>query len=160
MHSVASPTSPSQPSLLFEFENIGRTLSTINVLILAVIILGPTSSNAVGQNAGSIVATLEGRAITQKEIDDSVSEKIIPLQQQLYALRKVALDNFVTKRLIEAEAKRQSISVEELRRSMMAGPISVTREEIEKTYLQNQSFFAAMSADEAKERLRLDLENQ
>ena len=156
MRSFASPTSPSEPAQRFEFD----VLRMMNVLILTFMIFGPTLSNAIGQNIDLVVATLEGKAITQKDVDDAVSEKILPLQQQLYALRKVALDNLVTKRLIEAEAKRQNISVEELRRSMMAGPISVTREEVETSYLQNQSFFAAMSPDEAKERLRLDLENQ
>ena len=160
MHSDASPTQAPEQSRRIEFETIGPALRIINILILAIIILGPTHSDSLGQNVDSVVATVNGKAITQKDIDDSVSEKILPLQQQLYALRKVALDNLVSKELIESEAKRQNISVEELRRSMVSGPINVNREEVEATYLQNQSFFAAMSPDEAKERLRLDLETQ
>ena len=36
----------------------------------------------------------------------------------------------------------------------------MTRAQVEEAYKQNASFFASMSPDEARERLRLDLENQ
>ena len=38
--------------------------------------------------------------------------------------------------------------------------MNVTRAQVEDAYKQNASFFATMSPDEARERLRLDLENQ
>jgi predicted DsbA family dithiol-disulfide isomerase len=38
--------------------------------------------------------------------------------------------------------------------------VNVTRAQVEEAYKQNASFFATMSPDEARERLRLDLENQ
>jgi len=47
-----------------------------------------------------------------------------------------------------------------LRRQLTLGEINVTRAQVEEAYAQNASFFASMSPDEARERLRLDLENQ
>jgi protein-disulfide isomerase len=108
----------------------------------------------------SVLATVNGQGITLKDVDESVASTILPLQQQLYAIRKVALDNLITARLLESEARAQGVSLDELRRRLTAGKIEVTRAQVEEAYAQNASFFAAMSPDEARERLRLDLETQ
>jgi predicted DsbA family dithiol-disulfide isomerase len=112
------------------------------------------------QEPESVVATVNGAEITLKQVDETVLSATYPLQQQLYAIRKVALDNLITARLLEAEARAQGVSVEELRERLTRGEIKITRSQVEEAYTQNASFFAAMSPDEARERLRLDLENQ
>ncbi len=108
----------------------------------------------------TVLATVDGKAITLQQVDESVTATILPLQQQLYAIRKVALDNLITARLLESEARAQRVSLDELRRRLTHGEINVTRAQVEEAYAQNASFFAAMSPDEARERLRLDLETQ
>jgi protein-disulfide isomerase len=119
---------------------------------------------AFAQEPDAVVATVNGAEIRLKQVDETVLSAIYPLQQQLYAIRKVALDNLITARLLEAEARAQGVSIEELRerltRGEIPGEIKVTREQVEAAYAQNASFFASMSPDEARERLRLDLENQ
>ena len=113
-----------------------------------------------GQTPETVVASVNGVPITQKQVDDSIATRIYPLQQQLYAIRKAALDNLVVSRLLEAEALARGVSVEDLRRQLTQGAVSVTRAQVEEAFAQNASFFASMSPDEARERLRLDLENQ
>jgi protein-disulfide isomerase len=108
----------------------------------------------------TVLATVNGKEITLKQVDESLASSILPLQQQLYAIRKVALDNLITARILETEARAQGVALEELRRRLTGGEINVTRAQVEEAYAQNASFFAAMSPDEARERLRLDLENQ
>jgi protein-disulfide isomerase len=108
----------------------------------------------------TVLATVDGKQITLREVDESAASSTLPLQQQLYAIRKVALDNLITARLLESEARVQGVSLDELRRRLTEGEINVTRAQVEAAYAQNASFFAAMSPDEARERLRLDLENQ
>src|ERR1044071_4365835 len=116
------------------------------------------------QEPETVVATVNGAEIKLKQVDETVLSAIYPLQQQLYAIRKVALDNLITARLLEAEARSQGVSIEELRERLTRGEvpheIKATREQVEAAYAQNASFFASMSPDEARERLRLDLENQ
>jgi predicted DsbA family dithiol-disulfide isomerase len=126
--------------------------------LLLFLVLGAVSASA--QSPETVLATINGRDITQKQVDDSVKPQIYPLQQQLYAIRKAALENLVTSRILETEATARGISIDELRKQLTLGEITVTRSQIEDAYKQNASFFAAMSPDEAKERLRLDLENQ
>lgn len=119
---------------------------------------------AFAQEAETVVATVNGTEIRLKEVDETVLSATYPLQQQLYAIRKVALDNLITARLLETEARARGVSIEELRerltRGESPGEIRVSREQVEAAYSQNASFFASMSPDEARERLRLDLENQ
>lgn len=113
-----------------------------------------------GQTPETVVASVNGVPITQKQVDDSIAIRIYPLQQQLYAIRKAALDNLIVSRMLAAEALARDVSVEELRRQLTQGVVSVTRAQVEEAFAQNASFFASMSPDEARERLRLDLENQ
>lgn len=110
--------------------------------------------------AQTVVATVDGHDITLQQVEESVSSAIVPLQQQLYAIRKVALDNLITARILETEARARGVSIDELRQVLTRGEIGVTRAQVEEAYKQNASFFAAMSPDEARERLRLDLETQ
>ena len=115
---------------------------------------------ALGQAPDHVLASVNGTEITLAQVDESVAARIYPLQQQLYALRKAALENLVTSKLLENEAAARGISIGELRRQLTVGEINVTRAQVEEAYTQNASFFASMSPDEARERLRLDLENQ
>jgi len=115
---------------------------------------------ASAQTPETIVAKLNNIEITQKQVDDSIATQIYPLQQQLYAIRKAALENLITTRILESEAAARRIPIEELRKQLTLGEVNVTRAQVEDTYRQNASFFATMSPDEARERLRLDLENQ
>src|SRR5215207_6065773 len=115
---------------------------------------------ACAQTSETVVATVNQIEVTQKQVDDSVAAQIFPLQQQLYAIRKAALENLITTKILESEAAARHISLDELRKQLTLGEINVTRAQVEDAYKQNASFFAAMSPDEARERLRLDLENQ
>jgi protein-disulfide isomerase len=112
------------------------------------------------QTEDRVLARVNGRAITQKEVDKNVVAQTLPLEEKLYAIRKVALENLITSRVLEDEAKKKGISVAKLRQELSAGPVLVTEAQVEQAYAENSSFFASMSPDEAKERLRLDLESQ
>src|SRR5689334_20644424 len=122
-----------------------------------IVVLAATSY---AQTPETVLATVNNIEITQKQIDDSVAAQIYPLQQQLYAIRKAALENLITKKILESEAAARRISIDDLRKQLTLGEVNVTRAQVEDAYKQNASFFAAMSPDEARERLRLDLENQ
>ena len=129
---------------------------TSRVLCLVLLLAG----SAFSQTPETVVASVNDIEITQKQVDDSVAARIYPLQQQLYAIRKAALENLIVSKMLEREAAARGVSIEELRRQLTLGEINVTRAQVEEAYTQNASFFASMSPDEAHERLRLDLENQ
>src|SRR5215211_5785314 len=130
----------------------GIVWSNLLILLLA--------ASTFGQAPDTVVASVNNIEITQKQVDESIATQIYPLQQQLYAIRKASLHNLITAKILESEAAAGDLSIEELRRQLTLGEINVTRAQVEEAYAQNASFFASMSPDEARERLRLDLENQ
>jgi predicted DsbA family dithiol-disulfide isomerase len=132
----------------------GRSVIWSTCLILVLVAV------ASAQSPDTVLATVNNIEITQKQVDDSVAAQIYPLQQQLYAIRKAALENIITTKVLETEAASRHISIEDLRKQLTVGEVNVTRTQVEDAYKQNASFFATMSPDEARERLRLDLENQ
>ena len=132
--------------------------SSRGILCLCLVLL--PALPVLAQAPDTILASVNGIEITQNQVDDSVAARIYPLQQQLYAIRKAALENLIATKLLAREAAARGISVEELRRQLTLGEIGVTPAQVEGAYKQNASFFASMSPDEARERLRLDLENQ
>lgn len=132
----------------------------IRVFAFAACCLLLLGTSAFGQTPETVLASVNGSQITLKQVDDSMAAQIYPLQQQLYAIRKAALENLITTKILQNEAAARGVSIEELRRQLTLGEINVARAQIEEAYTQNASFFASMSPDEARERLRLDLENQ
>ncbi|HEX7335355.1 MAG TPA: hypothetical protein VF290_27935 [Pyrinomonadaceae bacterium] len=63
----------------------GIVWSSLLILLLA--------ASAFGQAPETVVASVNNIQITQQQVDESVATQIYPLQQQLYAIRKAALEN-------------------------------------------------------------------
>lgn len=137
-----------------------RNQLNISAGVLVLLILLTMATPLFAQNPHTVVARVGKQEITQKELDDSVLFKVQPLERQLYAVRKTALQNLINRKLLESEAARKGVTVEQLRQQLMAGPVKVPASQIEDLYRQNLSVFALFSPDEAKEKLRLDLEGQ
>lgn len=135
----------------------GIVFEVVAIRLLMVLFFG---TSVCAQTSETVLASVNGSEITLKQVDDSIPARVYPLHQQLYAIRKAALENLVTSRVLESEAVTRGVSIDELRRQLTRGEIHVTRAQVEEAYVQNASFFASMSPDEARERLRLDLENQ
>lgn len=131
------------------------------LMALLTLLSGMASTNSLlAQTAGTTVATVNGRSVTQKDVDDSIALQLLPLQQQIYALRKTALENLIIRALLEQTAIKKGVSVDELKRQMTAGSVTISAAQIDQAYTENAIVFGAMSPDEVRERLRLDLESQ
>ena len=112
------------------------------------------------QSANPVVAVVNGKNVTESDVDDSITAQLHPLKEQIYALRKAALENLVTRRILEDAARKRGISIDELKRQLTVGKVHVPPGKIEQEYAEHEAVFGMMSPDEAKERLRLDFENQ
>ena len=136
----------------------GRTF--FRILSLCVLWLCADGRAAVvyAQAAEDVVAVVNGQKVYRSEVDRTIVAQLAPLQRQIYALRQTALENLILRRLLEDEARRRGISVEELKSELTAAKVEVAEGEVEQEYAENRPAFGAMSEDEAKERLRLGLE--
>lgn len=129
------------------------------VLLLAVLLCCSAAGSAQAQNEKKIVAVVNGTNITQAEVDETIFADLFALEEQIYALRKAALDNLVSRTMLETEAARRKISITELRKQLTVGPVEVKAEQVDDFYNEHARAFGAMSPDEARERVRLDLES-
>jgi len=136
------------------------TLHRLSVTAGLLVCFALTSIAALAQDGERVLAEVNGRQIKQRDVDALVLAQVMPLEDQLYAIRQVALDNLIITSILEGEAKSQKISLELLRRKLSAGRVEIAQSDIEKAYTENLSAFASLSPDEARERLRLDLETQ
>lgn len=107
----------------------------------------------------TVIAIIDDKPVTQADVDFLVAGKINPLREQINAIRKIALENYITNLLLEKEAKQRGMSIQEFKESLTNVKVTVTPEEIESTYLENRETFGLMNPEEAKERIRLDLIN-
>lgn len=135
---------------------------TLGILtVSAVCAYGQTSLKVPKPTAGSeVVAEINGRNITLNEIDDSLGPQLYSLQERIYLLRRNALNNLLTKELLEGTAKERGITVEELRRQLMPEKIEILQSEADRVYLLNQSRYSELSEDEAKQKIKVELESR
>jgi predicted DsbA family dithiol-disulfide isomerase len=139
-----------------------NTLTLHRFLVTAglVVSFSLTSIAALGQDGERVLADVNGRQIKQRDVDALILPQVMPLEEQLYAIRQVALENLIVTAILEGEAKNQKISLDSLRRKLSAGSVEIAQSDVEKAYTENLSALASLSPDEARERLRLDLETQ
>lgn len=154
-----------EPLLRRQVKNVGAPASPDSYrgfvgFVLVCLSLLAWAGRVSGQNADKVVATINGTPVRLSEVDAAATSKIFALQQQIFALRKTALENVISRKVLEIEAARRSVSPEALKKILLGGPIDVLPSEIEELYTENIAVFASMSADEAKEKIRLDLEAQ
>jgi protein-disulfide isomerase len=128
------------------------------MLLMWAIVAAPYPACA--QTPDTVVARIDGDSITLEDVDYVIASQLYSLQQQIYVLRKTALQNLILHKVLEREARRTGLTLDQLKQHMMAGEVSVTSEQVDNLYQQNVAAFAMMSPDEARAKLRLDLEGQ
>src|SRR5258705_7365215 len=89
-----------------------RIRSTLNLSCVVALIF-TTLLVVRAQSEEKVVATVNGQSITQRQVDEAAIGQISSLQQQIYAIRKTALDNLIIRKLLENEAQRRKLSVDE-----------------------------------------------
>lgn len=143
------------------YKSLKLVITRILLLFFLILLSENFELPVLAQNNEKIIAVVNGKNINLTDIESLIpTQYLISNPEQLYAVRQVVLDNYITKILLQDEADRRKISVEDLRKIMAFGNIEVSNEKVEKEYLNNAPYFALMSPDEAKERIRLDLENE
>ncbi|HKQ50744.1 MAG TPA: SurA N-terminal domain-containing protein, partial [Pyrinomonadaceae bacterium] len=136
----------------------GSTFFRILSCIILGLCAGSRAAVIYAQGGDEVVAVVNGRTVSQSEVDKTIAAQLIPLQRQIYALRRTALENLILRRLLEDEARKKGVSLEALKGELTAARVDVAESDIEQEYAENRAAFGAMSEDEARERLRLGLE--
>src|SRR6266478_1296733 len=73
--------------------------------------LGQSSAPAKGAPP---LATVDGQAVTDEDLAPYVQSQLRPLRDQEYQIKKKALDNLISQKLVESEAKKKGVTTEKL----------------------------------------------
>jgi len=114
--------------------------------------LGPDVSTVAGARVASdqIAATIDGEAITLDGLAGLVGSKMIAIEAQQYGLRRSALDRAVNRVLLNREARRRGVSLNQLiEREVEQGVASPSQAELRAVYQRNAARFQGLTEAEA-----------
>ena len=80
-------------------------------LLVPILSLGQSAAPA---KSAAPLATVDGQAITDDDLAPYVASQLRPLRDQEYQIKKKALDNLISQKLVEAEAKKKGVTTEKL----------------------------------------------
>ncbi len=78
------------------------------------IALGAFSLPAVSQDGSRVVAEIAGRKVTADELAEKESQKLLQARYKYYIAERDALEELIDNQVLELQAKKESVSVEEL----------------------------------------------
>ena len=78
------------------------------------IALGAFSIPAVGQNDSGVVAEIAGRKVTAEELEYKQAGKLLQARYKYYLTERDALEQFIDDQLLEMQAKKESVTLDEL----------------------------------------------
>jgi len=103
----------------------------------------------------SVVAEVEGRPITLAELDARARGRLARVRQEEYEIRSQALDELIGERLLESEAQKRGVTLEDLRREEIEKKVEPPAPGVaDAVYSRNRDRFSGLPRDEAIERIR------
>lgn len=115
---------------------------------------------------GPVVAEMAGAVVTQDQLDAWIKEDLFKQQTEgknaaaLFDLRESALERMIEERLIEAEAKKQGLTPDQLSAAETSKGVSVTDEAVRKFFDENQARMGGQTMEQIGPRIRTYLEQQ
>src|SRR5262249_33356087 len=114
----------------------------------------PTSASAAG-DPNNVVAELNGEKITDSDLTESVASQMAQVQRQIYEIKRQGLDELIEQRLLEKEAKKRGITVDQLLKVEVTDKVGeIPDKEIEDFYIQNKDRLAGHTLEELKAPIR------
>jgi protein-disulfide isomerase len=131
------------------------------VLVILSTVASHVAFGQTTRRGDDVAAVVNGKiVISQEQVDAAVGAPLLALQEKLYNLRQSALENLVTEAVLKEEAAKRGLNVSDLKKTLMPGEVKVEQTEIDAIYLESRDALANMGEDEAKQRIRLDLESR
>ena len=78
------------------------------------IALGTFSIPAVGQNGSSVVAEIAGHKVSADELEEKEAGKLLQAKYKYYLAERDALDQYIDDQLLEMQAKKEGVTLDEL----------------------------------------------
>lgn len=120
------------------------------------------AATAAAAGDSSAAAQIAGETITMAALDEAISAQMVQMKEQLFQMRMSALEAMIADKLFNAEAKKQSISVEALLKKEVEDKIAaVTDAEISEFFEGNKNRMAPTATlEQYSGQIRTMLEGQ
>ncbi len=100
---------------------------------------------------GNVVAEINGETITEQDIAALIKSRISRIENQLYDIKRDAIDQIVEDKLINEEAKKRNISVQDLLKKEVQEKVGeISPKEVEKFYNDNKARVGNKPLEELK----------
>lgn len=102
----------------------------------------------------AVVAEVNGESITAADLDQAAATALARIRQEEYDIRRQHLNDMIAERLIEAEAEKRGVSVEELLEKEVRSQTPMPDEaSVQTIYERNRNRFGSQSRSEALARI-------
>ena len=123
-----------------------------------VAILLPVVASAQAQRPTQGVATVGDHVVTEEELDRLAADRLARLKTEQYNIRRVVLDEYITRTLMEKEAKSRGITLQQLEQiEIDAKVLPVTEDQKRAVYETNPAQFQGKSEPEAFAQIEANL---
>jgi len=121
---------------------ISRTLSTLIGLALGMSLSAFANQAGGDENGSTVVAEVSGHKITRAELEERQAAKLLEARYQSYLVERQALDLLVDDQLLEMEARREHLTLEQLFEREVTGKVKDPTED------QLQVFYEGLRSNE------------
>lgn len=108
----------------------------------------------------SVVAVVNGEKITQGELDDASRTRMLKIQSQIYDLQEGVLNEMVQDKLLEADAKKNGKTSEQMLSEVESKVQTSTEAEAKRLYQMQKKRFGDKEFEEVKETIMNYLDTQ
>ena len=111
----------------------------------------PLTNGLAESSKGDVVAELNGQPITNQELMAKIKPRLSRIENQIFDMKDDGINQIIEERLLDAEAKKRNISVQELMKTEVMDKVTdVSDKEVQDFYDQNKARFGGKTFDEMK----------
>jgi hypothetical protein len=126
---------------------------------IAFALLFSASGLAVAEETKDTLAKIGDHAITEADIADDIAGQMVRINNQLYSVKKQAVDSAIANYLIDQEAKKRGVTREELLKQEITDKTpAVTDAEIQQVYDANKARLGGKKLEEVKPQIQQQLQ--
>ncbi|MBI3798890.1 MAG: thioredoxin domain-containing protein [Deltaproteobacteria bacterium] len=135
-------------------------LSAIKFVVCLLAFLFVSARPLQAADAQNVLATVDGRNITEADIADNLAAQMAQINNQIYTAKKRAVDALIADQLLDQEAKKRNVSREQLLQQEVTAKVApVSDAEVEKVYNDNKERTGGKSLAELKPLIVQQLQN-
>ena len=121
----------------------------------------PLTAGLAESTKGDVVAEINGQPITNQELIAKIKPRLSRIENQIFNMKQEGIDQIIEERLLDAEAKKRNITLQELIKTEVQDKVSdVSDKEIQDFYDQNKDHFGGKNLEELKPIIGVQLKSK